>query len=78
MDMVIDAETADGGTRPMIGLPLHFDGSNAPAASAAPHLGQHTREVLQAFGFARDEVEQLLQARSVQQFEPTETVDTAA
>lgn len=78
MDMVIDAETAAGGTRPMIGLPLHFNGSNAPAASAAPHLGQHTREVLEEFGFSPSEVEQLLDTRAVQQFEPSATEEQGA
>lgn len=74
MEMVVEAETADGGTRPMIGLPLHFNGSNAAAVSAAPHLGQHTRAVLQEFGFSHGEVARLLDAHAVQQFEAAEAV----
>ena len=67
MDIVIDAQTADGGQRPMIGLPMHFDGRNAPATSAAPRLGQHTGQVLQEFGFAPAEVRELLDQQCVMQ-----------
>jgi crotonobetainyl-CoA:carnitine CoA-transferase CaiB-like acyl-CoA transferase len=67
MDIVIDAQTADGGQRPMIGLPLHFDGRNAPATTAAPRLGQHTDQVLQEFGFTPTEVRELLDKHCVLQ-----------
>ena len=67
MDIVIEADTADGGRRPMIGLPLHFGGRNAPATSAAPRLGQHTRQVLAEFGFSESEVGELLRQQCVQQ-----------
>ncbi|MDB5942709.1 MAG: caiB [Ramlibacter sp.] len=67
MDIVVDAETADGGRRPMIGLPLHFGGQNQPAITAAPRLGQHTKEVLAEFGFSADEVGELLEAGCIQQ-----------
>ncbi len=67
MDIVIDADTADGGRRPMIGLPLHFGGRNAPATTAAPRLGEHTRQVLAEFGFSGVEVGELLRQQCVQQ-----------
>ncbi len=67
MDIVVDAETADGGHRPMIGLPLHFNGRNAPATTAAPRLGQHTSQVLQEFGFSGAEIGELLARRCVLQ-----------
>lgn len=67
MDIVIDADTAAGGRRPMIGLPLHFDGANAPARSAAPRLGQHTSEVLAEFGFTAAEIDALLTRECIQQ-----------
>lgn len=60
MDIVVDAQTADGGQRPMIGLPFHFDGRNAPATSAAPRLGEHTTRVLEEFGFEGAEIRELL------------------
>jgi len=67
IDIVVDADTADGGRRPMIGLPLHFDGRNAPATTAAPRLGEHTQQVLAEFGFSTSEIDQLLKQECVQQ-----------
>jgi crotonobetainyl-CoA:carnitine CoA-transferase CaiB-like acyl-CoA transferase len=73
MDMVVDAQAADGGTRPMIGLPLHFSGRNAPGITAAPRLGQHTQQVLQEFGFSPTEIGALLQQRCALQATRQET-----
>jgi crotonobetainyl-CoA:carnitine CoA-transferase CaiB-like acyl-CoA transferase len=70
MDMVVDAQTAEGGQRPMIGLPLHFSGRNAPATAAAPRLGEHTAQVLAEFGFSREEISGLMAGRSVLQAAP--------
>ena len=70
MDMVVDAQTADGGQRPMIGLPLHFSGRNAPATAAAPRLGEHTGTVLEEFGFSAAEIRTLLDQRCVLQSGP--------
>ncbi|NML46110.1 CoA transferase [Ramlibacter sp. G-1-2-2] len=63
MDIVVDAQTVDGGSRPMIGLPMHFSGRNAPATTPAPRLGQHTGEVLAEFGFTEAEIRELLARR---------------
>lgn len=70
MDIVVDAKTADGGQRPMIGLPLHFSGRNAPALTAAPRLGEHTAKVLAEFGFADDEIDELITRQCVLQAVP--------
>ena len=78
MDIVVDADTADGGQRPMIGLPLHFDGQNNPATTAAPRLGQHTREVLAEFGFGADEIGELLEHGCIQQVQRPAARTTAA
>ena len=67
MDIVVDVDTADGGRRPMIGLPLHFGGQNQPATAAAPRLGQHTSEVLDEFGFSAAEIGELLEHACIQQ-----------
>jgi crotonobetainyl-CoA:carnitine CoA-transferase CaiB-like acyl-CoA transferase len=67
MDIVVDADTAAGGQRPMIGLPMHFSGRNAPATGAAPRLGQHTALVLEEFGFAPAEIRGLLEKHCVLQ-----------
>lgn len=68
MDMVVQADTADGGRRRIIGLPLHFDGRNSTATTAAPHLGQHTFEVFREYGFSGPELDQLVDSRCIQQF----------
>ena len=67
MDMVVDAQTADGGRRPMIGLPIHFGGRNAVATTAAPRLGEHTGTVLEEFGFSPTEIGELVAQRCVLQ-----------
>jgi crotonobetainyl-CoA:carnitine CoA-transferase CaiB-like acyl-CoA transferase len=69
MDMVVDATTANGDSRPMIGLPIHFGGKNVPATSAAPRLGQHTSEVLGEFGFTSAEIDDLAATGSIQQLQ---------
>jgi crotonobetainyl-CoA:carnitine CoA-transferase CaiB-like acyl-CoA transferase len=71
MDIVVDADTAEGGRRPMIGLPLHFGGQNQPATTAAPRLGQHTGEVLGEFGFSTGEIDALLERGCIQQLHRT-------
>jgi crotonobetainyl-CoA:carnitine CoA-transferase CaiB-like acyl-CoA transferase len=67
MDIVVDADTASGSRRAMIGLPLHFDGRSAPATTAAPRLGEHTQQVLAEFGFSASEVGELLKQEYVLQ-----------
>jgi crotonobetainyl-CoA:carnitine CoA-transferase CaiB-like acyl-CoA transferase len=67
MGMVVDAETAVGGTRQMIGFPIHFGGKNCPAVSAAPRLGQHTRDVLSEFYFSSSEIADLIEQGCIHQ-----------
>ncbi|MBA3478793.1 MAG: CoA transferase [Lautropia sp.] len=65
MDMVVEADTPDGGKASMIGLPLHFDGKNRPALTAAPRFGADTIQVLLEQGFSRQEVDRLIQVQAV-------------
>jgi len=67
LNMVVDAATAAGGTRPMLGFPIHFGGRNVPAVSAAPRLGQHTLEVLSEFDFSSGEIDALLDEGAIHQ-----------
>jgi crotonobetainyl-CoA:carnitine CoA-transferase CaiB-like acyl-CoA transferase len=62
MDMVIDVEDANGGQCSALGFPVHFNGTNQPARSAAPLLGEHTREILMAAGITDEEYQALRQA----------------
>jgi crotonobetainyl-CoA:carnitine CoA-transferase CaiB-like acyl-CoA transferase len=68
MDMVIEADTPQGGKTRMIGFPVLFDGRNEPAVSAAPHLGADTTAVLDECGFTRAEIDRLIAAGAVRQF----------
>ncbi len=70
MGVVIDARTVQGDERPMIGLPLHFDGCNAPATRAAPRLGQHSTDVLREFGLSEAALQGLLERRVIRQWQP--------
>ena len=64
---VVDVPTSEGATTRMIGLPLHFDGRNRPAVTAAPRFGADTRAVLLDQGFSRAEVDRLIEAGVVRQ-----------
>lgn len=46
-------------------LPLEFSGMR-PAAGAVPRLGEHTREVLLAFGFHEKEIDELARRRIIE------------
>lgn len=74
MDMVVDAETSNGSRRSMLGFPIHFDGSNTPATGPAPHLGQHTRDVLSELGWSPLEIDHLILERAVMQRAPVDAL----
>ena len=59
MNIVVQASRSVGGTMQMLGMPMHFDGRNELALSAAPRLGEHTSEALQALAFTPGEIERL-------------------
>ena len=50
---------------PGIGSPLTFGGTSQPALSPAPRVGQHSRTVLDDFGFSATEINDLLAAEVV-------------
>lgn len=62
VDMVIDVDDANGGQCPALGFPIHFNGVNRPASSAAPLLGEHTREILEEAGITPHAYEALRSA----------------
>ena len=67
LNMVIDVEDANGGSMRSLGLPILFNGTNSPSASAAPQLGQHTQEVLTAWGVSADEYAVLVKEQACMQ-----------
>jgi crotonobetainyl-CoA:carnitine CoA-transferase CaiB-like acyl-CoA transferase len=69
ISMVVDVDHGDGGTARSLGLPIHFDGIAPYARSAAPHVGQHSHEVLSEFGFADSEIASLREAKIISSYE---------
>ena len=63
-DMVIEVEHTRAGTVRSLGSPVKMSGSEYAGGSAerrgAPLLGEHTREVLEEFGFSGPEISELM------------------
>lgn len=64
-NMVPAVEHPVAGRMQTIGLPVKFSATPGGVQHAAPLFGQHTREVLAAYGFARDEVERFVASGAV-------------
>lgn len=59
MGMVVDNPDERAGVHRAIGCPIHFDDRSTTRIGVAPLVGEHTAEVLEAFGFSPDEVARL-------------------
>ncbi len=59
-EMVIELEHPRAGRTRALGLPIKLSATPGKVSRPAPLLGQHTREVLEEFGFSRAEVEALI------------------
>jgi crotonobetainyl-CoA:carnitine CoA-transferase CaiB-like acyl-CoA transferase len=68
--MVVDLLHPQAGPTRAIGCPIHFSASPERTSTPAPLLGQHTREVLQAFGLDAAEIDALLAAGVVSEPAP--------
>jgi crotonobetainyl-CoA:carnitine CoA-transferase CaiB-like acyl-CoA transferase len=55
---------------PLVRLPWLIDGEPIPWASAAPTMGQHTREVLRETGFSNERIDALVAAGAVREAAP--------
>ena len=64
-DMIVEVDHPIAGLVKTLGHPVKFSRTPARVASAAPVLGQHTRDVLQEAGFDRDAIEQLIRTEAV-------------
>jgi crotonobetainyl-CoA:carnitine CoA-transferase CaiB-like acyl-CoA transferase len=63
--MIAEVEHPQHGTIRMPGFPVNSAQANARPHRAAPCCGEHTREVLQEFGFSNADIEQLQRSRAI-------------
>ena len=59
-EMIVELEHPRAGRTRALGLPIKLSRTPGKVARPAPLMGEHTREVLAEFGFARDEIEALV------------------
>ena len=56
-EMVIEVDSKKVGKSKAIGMPIKFSKSKTEKSKGAPNLGEHTREVMQIFGYKDDQIE---------------------
>jgi crotonobetainyl-CoA:carnitine CoA-transferase CaiB-like acyl-CoA transferase len=61
-EMVVELEHPRAGRTRALGLPVKLSRTPGKVSRPAPLLGQHTREVLEEFGFSRAEIDALVQS----------------
>ena len=54
-DLEVDNKKA--GKSKAIGMPIKFSKSKTEKSKGAPNLGEHTKEVMQIFGYKDDQIE---------------------
>ena len=57
---IVEIEHGDTGIVRLARAPARFDGQPASTPTAAPHVGEHGREVLRALGYSAERIDQLL------------------
>jgi crotonobetainyl-CoA:carnitine CoA-transferase CaiB-like acyl-CoA transferase len=65
-EMVVETTHPTAGSVKTIGPPIKFSDAPGGVCRPAPLFGQHTRAVLQEYGFSEDEIEQLAAQGAVQ------------
>lgn len=61
--MVMDVEDGQGGQRPGLGFPVTLNRTPPThATGAAPHVGEHSAQILSEFGFSPEEIAALVDA----------------
>jgi crotonobetainyl-CoA:carnitine CoA-transferase CaiB-like acyl-CoA transferase len=59
-DMVVEVEHPKAGRTRTLGLPIKLSATPGSVTRPAPTLGQHTREILEEFGFSGAEIDALI------------------
>ena len=58
--MVVETVHPQAGPTRGVGCPIHFSATPTPASTAAPLLGQHTRELLREAGYGDAQIDDLI------------------
>jgi crotonobetainyl-CoA:carnitine CoA-transferase CaiB-like acyl-CoA transferase len=64
-EMVVEVEHSSLGRVKTLGLPIKFSQTPGKVRSGAPRYGEHTSEVLSAYGFGADEIAVLRQEGAI-------------
>lgn len=59
--MVVELNHPEAGATRALGCPIQFSATPTQIERPAPRLGEHTREVLKAYGYGDDDIEKLLE-----------------
>jgi crotonobetainyl-CoA:carnitine CoA-transferase CaiB-like acyl-CoA transferase len=57
--MVIEVDNKKAGKSKAIGMPIKFSRTNSDNLTGAPNFGQHTEEILELFGYSKDQIKLL-------------------
>jgi len=63
--MVVEVDHPTLGQMQAVGCPIHFSDTPTQIDRAAPDLGQHTREILENYGYSATDIDVLYQAGAV-------------
>jgi len=63
--MVVEVDHPTLGQMQAVGCPIHFSDTPTQIDRAAPDLGQHTREILENYGYSATDIDALYQAGAV-------------
>ena len=56
-EMIIEVNNKKAGPSKAVGMPIKFSKSKTEKSKGAPDLGEHTREIMQNFGFKDEEID---------------------
>ena len=57
-EMIIEVNNSKAGTSKAIGMPIKFSKSKTEKSKGAPDLGEHTREIMQNFGYKNEQIDE--------------------
>ncbi|MEM6748134.1 MAG: CaiB/BaiF CoA-transferase family protein [Pseudomonadota bacterium] len=67
---LLDTELPDGGQAALPNLPVSFDDKRLALNLSPPKIGAHTEEILRSLNYGDDDIERLVQSKTVQTIAP--------